>query len=433
MDEERLVEAMRLGTHGPYEERSPDDLGRFGLGLKTASFSQAKYFAVSSKDASGRVATRFWDLDHIRTCKSWLLGKKPSENYANLIQELMPDDSTGTVVLWRKLDRVCVDKDDSCDAESIFFQKFTEVKRYLEMVFHQFLEGRSSLTIRVGEGDCVAWNPYLTSNSFHQELSSEKYEDSRVKVVPYILPHVSKRTPEENSVGAGPRGWNGQQGFYVYRNKRMIVSGGYLDFDLKEDEHYKLARIKVEISNDMDHEWNLDVRKAVATPPDHLKGELLRVARATRKKAAEVYRARTGRPRQVRGADNLHDVWKRHRKGEKISYRINPDHPVLNHLLKELNPSKRWVNKLFKVIEDTVPHQTILMDGIEHEDCHVPDWQEESKPKPEMIDLAFELYDGYRAKGHPHGEAVNIVCSIPPFDISPVYRANLDDAQGVES
>ena len=115
----------------------------------------------------------------------------------------MPDGPTGTVVFWKNLDRVCDDKSDSCDAESVFLQKFTEVKSYLEMVFHQFLEGRSPLKIRIGEGDCIAWNPYLTSNNFHQELSAEKYEDSRVKVVPYILPHVSKRTPEENALGAG--------------------------------------------------------------------------------------------------------------------------------------------------------------------------------------------------------------------------------------
>ena len=79
MNEERLVEAMRLGTQGPYEERSSDDLGRFGLGLKTASFSQAKYFAVSSRDSSGRGSTRFWDLDHVKKCKAWQLGKSLRE------------------------------------------------------------------------------------------------------------------------------------------------------------------------------------------------------------------------------------------------------------------------------------------------------------------------------------------------------------------
>ena len=140
------------------------------------------------------------------------------------------------------------------------------------MVFHQYLEPHpKKINIFVGVAQCEPWDPYLRKNDFTSELSSEKYEDSRISVIPYILPHVSKRSDSESAHGAGPKGWNAQQGFYVYRNRRMIVSGGYLNFDLKAEEHYKLARIKVDITNDMDHEWSIDVRKAVAIPPDRLR------------------------------------------------------------------------------------------------------------------------------------------------------------------
>lgn len=266
------------------------------------------------------------------------VGKTLEPSVAGLLKPL-DNLNKGTAVIWKELDRV-IDRNDGVmhDPKQSFLNKFFYVKEYLEMVFHQYLESRTNkLKIHVGIAECEPWDPYLRNNNLKQELSSEKYEDSRVQVIPYVLPHVSNRTDQENEKGGGPKGWNAQQGFYVYRNKRMIVSGGYLDFDIKPEEHYKLARIKIEITNDMDHEWNIDVRKAVASPPDRLKAELLRIARVTRQKASDVYRARTGRAGGRRTpANNIYDVWIKKQSGEKIIYKLNLKNPVLKKLLMKL-------------------------------------------------------------------------------------------------
>jgi hypothetical protein len=426
MPEERLVEAMRLGTKNPLEKRDPEDLGRFGLGLKTASFSQCKFLSVWTKTREDKIATRFWDLDQVQNSKSWLLGKVPPKDSMAL---LVPVLESGTVVLWQNMDRV-VDHFEVVKhkPENMFLERFLSVKEYLEMVFHQYLESRSNkITITVGAACCEPWDPYLRSNHFTQELSSEKYEDSRVSVVPYVLPHVSKRSIPENMHGGGPKGWNAQQGFYIYRNRRMIVSGGYLDFDLRAEEHYKLARIRVDIPNDMDHEWSIDVRKAVAIPPDRLRGELLRIAKATRQKAAEVYRARTGVARKSRAGKQSNDVWIKKRVGEKIVYKLNPENPVLKRILDEVRPQKSWLKKLLHVIETTVPHRLIIMDGLEHEDCHVDLPRDLNSPPKELLNLCLELYREYRAAGRPHEEAADILCSMDVFSTHPAYRACLDD------
>ena len=249
MKEERLFEAMRLGSMSPLEDRAPEDLGRFGLGLKTASFSQCKLVTVYSKTANGSEAIRFWDLDNVQHSRSWKLGRIPVQKIDSRLEPLR-NLQNGTLVLWENLDRY-LDQDTSFghNPGASFLERFLEVKEYLEMVFHQYLENpKRALTINVGKARCEPWDPYLRSNDFTQELSSEKYEEKRVSVVPYVLPHVSKRNELENSRGAGPQGWNAQQGFYVYRNRRMIISGGYLDFDLKSEPHYSLARIKVNIT-----------------------------------------------------------------------------------------------------------------------------------------------------------------------------------------
>ncbi|MDD5126732.1 MAG: ATP-binding protein [Dehalococcoidales bacterium] len=427
MTEQSLVEAMRLGSKSPLEARDPQDLGRFGLGLKTASFSQCKIVTVFTKTTDGAESVRFWNLDYLQSSKEWKLGRSPAKNVWSLLKPLK-NLKSGTLVLWQNLDR-SIERDPATGhvAETSFLERFLYVKQYLEMVFHQYLENRKGkLNIYVGEALCEPWDPYLKSNDFTQELSSEKYEENRVSAIPYVLPHVSKRNELENVRGAGPKGWNAQQGFYVYRNKRMIVSGGYLDFDLKAEEHYKLARIRVDITNDMDHEWSIDVRKAVATPPDRLKGEMLRIARVTRQRASEVYRTRTGVARKKRADDKANNIWLRRQAGDKIIYKLNTENPVLKQILSEVNLEKKWVKKLFHVIETSVPHRLIIMDGRDNEDCHV-DLPEQLIPPPDgLLDICRELYQQKIDQGRSHEEAVDIICSIEPFDSHPLYRAFLD-------
>lgn len=427
MTEATLVEAMRLGSRSPLEARDPEDLGRFGLGLKTASFSQCRNVTVHTKTADGTESTRFWDLDYVQHSRAWRLGKVPPDDIRLLIEPLQAQRS-GTIVLWRNLDRVAMhDSGKGVDPKTAFLTRFPYVTKYLEMVFHQYLEDRrKKLNIFVGEHCCEPWDPYLRSNSFHQQLYSEAYEDSRVSVVPYVLPHVSHRDDSENELGAGIKGWNAHQGFYVYRNRRMIVSGGYLDFDLKPEEHCKLARIKVDITNEMDHEWSIDVRKAVASPPDNLRSELLRVAKATRDSASAVYRARTGRERSHAPGPRTTDIWLGKQVGDKIVYRLNADNPVLKRLLDELKPGRKWLRQFFHAIETTVPHRTIIMDGLEHEDCHVALPEDLNPPPPELLKMCREFYDEQKARGRSHEEATDIVRGIDPFDTHPGFRAFLD-------
>ncbi len=425
MREEKLREAMRLGSQSPLDERDPKDLGRFGLGLKTASFSQCRVTTVYTKTPEGVTSVRCWDLDHIEETQRWELDTIPPENTESILANL-DSLSHGTMVLWQRVDRV-VEVDDPDDKEGMmtFYNKFLAVQRYLEMIFHRYLSPPTNLRITLGTAELKPWDPYLRNNSFTQELASEKYEDGTVRVVPFVLPHVSKRTDVENDSGAGPKGWNAQQGFYLYRNKRMIVPGSYLDFRIVPEEHYKLARIMVDIDNRMDHEWGIDVRKATASPPDRLRAEFEKVAKATRKVAVEVYRARMGtvQTTRIRGTS---EIWKRMRRGDKIIYEINKKNKVVKEILDEVSPPTSWTNKLFHVIETTVPYRLILMDNSELEDCHVNLLPEANIPSQELIDLCVEFYKMYRDNGRAHEVAIDLTLAMEPFNTHPAYRAALD-------
>ena len=279
MDENTLFEAMRLGSRNPLDERESNDQGRFGLGLKTASFSQSRLLSVRSKTKDGKISTRCWDLDYINVVKDWNLLKTINKETEELLKPLENVES-GTIVLWEKMDRVVeVEDADDVQGKNDFLRKIQNVQKYLEMVFQRFIEfGKLNIFIcnpdNFGEEytRLKTWDPFLVSHSATQELSNEALEifKDRIKVRPFILPHLSKLTSEEHVNAAGPKGWNAQQGFYIYRKERLIVAGGWLDLDYKQEEHYKLARIQVDIPNNMDDKWKIDVKKAEAHPPDAL-------------------------------------------------------------------------------------------------------------------------------------------------------------------
>ena len=251
MTEKQLFKAMKVGSSSPNEDRNPNDLGRFGLGLKTASWSQCKYLLVRTKTPDGEISTRYWDLDHVEKSNKWEIGKIINKEQETLVSPISEYNS-GTVIVWKKLDRFFDNSPEGISNSYIIFNRrfLKEVVPYIEMVFHKLIgKGKNKINIFVSEHKCEPWDPYLLKNSFTQTLYKEKFENDRVKVLPYVLPHFSKRNAEENEDGAGPLGWNAQQGFYVYRNKRMIVSGGYLNLaGLKQEEHLKLARIELEIT-----------------------------------------------------------------------------------------------------------------------------------------------------------------------------------------
>ncbi len=425
MTEDELKEAMRLGSQNPNYERDPSDLGRFGLGMKTASFSQCKLLTVHTKTSNGEISTRCWNLDHVESTKEWEIFKTaPSRSMDKLSQ--INEVEHGTIVLWQNLDRVLdrIDRDKDTGADE-FNSKFLAVKRYLEMIFHRYLSPPVGLKISIGTAVAKPWDPYLSSNTYTRILTSEKYEDGTVTIIPYILPHISHRKEHETRIGAGPNGWNAQQGFYLYRNKRMIVPGGYLDFPLKPEEHYKLGRIMVDITNDMDSDWRIDVRKASAIPPDRIRGELLKVAKATRNEAQAIYRARTGTSK-IKRKKNTADIWVKQRRGDKIIYKINKDNKVIKTILEEFELPNSWINKLFHSIESTVPHRLIIMDNFESEDCHVDLPEDLVTPPAPLINLCKEMYLDLLSQGKETRVAIDIITSLEPFNVHPVYRAVLE-------
>lgn len=424
MTEPALVEAMRLGTHDPRTERATGDLGRFGLGLKTASFSQAKRLTVISRASDHQPAQRIWDLDFVSREDDWIL-RQDATKASMACAEWALKQTSGTCVVWECMDRLVGDVEpDNERAHQTFLDAADKVQAHLSMVFGDFLAGKHSVAIFMGNVRLQPWDPFIEGHAQRQALQPDNltFKGHKVRVQPYVLPHHSSLTKEEFAAAAGPEGWNAHQGFYIYRNRRLIVAGGWLTLGLTREEHHKLARIRIDLGNDADFDWKLDVRKSRASPPAELRDHLRRIARATRERAQEVYRHRG---RRILAADPVDgtSVWLAEARRGKTVFRINRDHPIVKALASDGNSGKA-VAALLRLIEETVPRASIYIREAESP-------QQQSAPfegtkDQEIRQMLADLYLGLIESGRSHKQAIVTVGGLQVARDRPHLVALLD-------
>lgn len=413
MDAGELQNAMKAGSANPLQERSKDDLGRFGLGLKTASFAQARSLTVRSRPADGDPTVARWDLDYVNQSQEWrLLGSSTGE--ADELLARIDPLTSGTAVLWERLDRIVDPTSDASDADAqeAFLARIQRVEQHVAMVFHRYLTGRRKITIRINGREIQPWDPFLQFSEATQTLTTEslKIFGDRISVEPYVLAHHSHLTDDEHAAAAGPEGWNAQQGFYIYRNRRLLVAGSWLNF-FRQEEHYKLARILVDIPNSMDAEWDIDVKKSQARPPDSLREDLRRIARVTRDRASEVYRHR-GRATARKAAARHVNVWEyRLRKG-RHTYRINREHPAIVASLESAEGEAAVLLAALRVIEETVPVQQIWLTEAKSPDGHATPFEGDLREVSEVLE---RIYLSLRRSGKTHEQVMQQVATTEPF------------------
>jgi hypothetical protein len=414
MTEAQLIDAMRPGSQSPMMEREPDDLGRFGLGLKTASFSQCRRLTVASRSENHQVVTRRWDLDYVNQVDEWRLLRSPAEGSAEKLNTL-ESMIHGTIVLWECLDRVVGEaKTNDQKAQADFLETVKVVQNHVAMVFHRFLEKRDCLKIWIERHPVKPWNPFLPDAQATQLLPLEhlSFKGEIVMVQPYVLPHHSKIDSDSYNNAAGVNGWNAQQGFYVYRNKRLLVAGDWLSLGYYNDEHCKLARIQVDLPNSMDSDWNIDIKKSRARPPVSLKTDLRRIAGLTRHRATEIYRHR-GKAIARKSSANYSYLWDQKVRHGKIYYSLNQKHPMIEAILCESEAIRPRLKALLNIIEETVPVPLIALNNSEN-----PYGQShpfEGSNTEELLEIIAQVFDTLLKNGWGFKEARDCLLIMEPF------------------
>lgn len=368
MDDQELEHAMRLGDRNPLDKRAPGDLGRFGIGLKTASFSQCRRLTVASLK-NGMQSCLRWDLDVLAASKhgDWHLLDGPAPGSEH---ELDPLHTTGTLVVWEALDRIVTNG----TREQDFLDVIDTIERHLAMVYHRYLDGAAPrLTLTINGRAVKPWDPFLTDHSATWSSPIERLHTDHgvVGVQCYVLPHKDRLTTAEHTQAGGPDGWTAQQGFYVYRNERLLVAGNWLGLGTgkpwTKEEVHRLARIRLDLPNTADADWKIDIRKATARPPVTLKNRLTRLADDTRARARRVF-AHRGNIVPTTGNQPLATAWRAVYHHDGMQYRIDTEHAAIKIVLDDAGPLAPQVRAMLRIIEETIPVQRIWLDTVEQKE-----------------------------------------------------------------
>ena len=365
----KLREAMRFGTQSPLVERAKNDLGRFGLGLKTASISQCRQLTVCSKSEDG-MSTCEWDLDYLTasTSDDWMLkvlneeDQEEDDLLASLCADFLNDLPSGTAVIWRGMDAMLAGT-ERIDSERKFSELMNYTREHLETVFHRFLSpdsGQKAIRIDFNNSPLMAFNPFGPNIPARQELPLEKVSvnGQSIEVQPYILPHQNKISRADYDNYAGEGGYLQNQGFYVYRNRRLIVKATWFRL-IKKEELNKLIRVRIDIPNSLDHIWAINVDKSQVTPPEIVRKQLKNIIQRISGAGKQVYKRKAAKIINR----NMVPVWNREVSEGKISYSVNLNHPLLNEPLEELSPKLRSrIETAFSVIAQSFPTDVFYTD-----------------------------------------------------------------------
>lgn len=271
MTETVLQRAMRFGAHEEFDDLS---LGKFGMGMKLASFSHAKTLTVCTVSGGTRSGRR-WTVEGIS--KNWLLEKVSTEETRNSTRGPFLDldlSRCGTVIEWNRIDRLATSKNG---VDATIGQLFARLRVHLGLHFHRFLE-TSRLSIRLDsrhvdnedadrEIQVTALNPFGYEESgapdFPQTFAVSIPQIGKVKAIAHIWPPNSKDQKYKLGNRAASR-----QGFYFYRNDRLIQAGGWNGVVEHETEpHTSLARIAIDLPESMDEHFGLNVQKSLVIVP----------------------------------------------------------------------------------------------------------------------------------------------------------------------
>jgi hypothetical protein len=282
MNQSELEEAMRLGTDTTYEEK---DLGKFGMGMKTASLSNCNILTVISKRKRSEICGYQWDIGHVKK-KGWTLLQLTKKEIAEILKaEKFSLDNSGTIILWDDtfwLDEQLQSYDSDKVINNYHYRLVEGIKLHLGMVYHRFLDGtlgRKNMIQLVVNGDKVKpWDPFCRDEastreiSFKKEVGDYKIEGYRnpVKIRAWIVPAKEAFSSEDAwKLAKGLLPWNDSQGYYIYRANRIIRFGGWHGTRAK-DEHNKLARVSIDIDSHLDQLFRITVNKTRVQFPEVL-------------------------------------------------------------------------------------------------------------------------------------------------------------------
>ena len=387
MTESDLYKNMVIGCQDPTIGREKDDLGRFGAGLKTASFSQAKILSVCSWQKGAKKAAAVWDADLVRRENAWLLqALEEDEILADEDLTDLPFSESGTLVKWDGLTTLETDTiDEAVAAQAAAI--VNELHVYLGLHFHRFLG--SSCKVEINGTAVAPIDPFMSNLKGYSEGAEQtvRSKSGVVLIKAHTLPVLGSLSERDLRPYGGAKGVTEGQGLYIYRNKRLIVAGGWHGITPRS-ELGNLARIQIDIPATMDWEWDTDVKKSRLTIPPKVKAVLKTKLTPAVKRCSRKKHTYAGK------AESVSDFWKvlvnDRVDNQSITYLLNPEAEKLEPIFAELTAkSARELLKFLRGASLELPVKHIYQAYAEQ-----PSRVQVSDPIEDEIDRFLETFNG---------------------------------------
>lgn len=425
MTDQELFRAMCYGSQANEKERSEFDLGRFGLGMKSASLSQCRRMTVVSKK-NGVISAYRWDYDEITSQGQrgdWnVLQLSKNEMYDLHCFEQLDHLEHGTLVLWEEFDVLYK------SSSGRIYETLTRNRNYLldhlPLIYHRFIK-EDNLKIYVNYEKLTALDPFLTSRSecswgtIRQPLVDSNGKEHFVEITPYKLPFVTEMSIEEQKLIGGADKMSKMQGYFIYRGRRLIRYGTW--FGTPRHEVSKYARVMVDIPNCMDDIWKVDVMKRNAEIPTELAKLLDKTIGSLIAKSTRQTKFR-GRKVTSLQEQNVY-VWDRiETREDYYSYRINRNNSFIKAVIEQLDDDqKNAIELMLKHIESNIPIHQMHLD---HDVNHI-DRMEDDDKQADLFEQASMAIDWQIFKGINQNDAVSSVMSCEQFRNNPVLMKQI--------
>lgn len=270
MNEAGLINAMKYGSK---RREDPNSLGKFGLGLKTASTSFCRKLSVISRAEGDETVRKVqWDLIHVARQNAWeLLFPSIAKDEIKLL-DATACGASGTLVIWEDVDRLLNREYSSTTGEAAAIKrKKDKLKQHLAMVFQRFLDPKhteaANVVITLNGETIQPWDPFCLDEQTTEKVADYpitiELEGSDTELVinlkAYVLPRKEDFSSPEKMKLANIS--NDKQGFYVYRENRLIHFGDWMGMMINEP-HFSLLRIDFSFNHDFDELFNVDIKKS---------------------------------------------------------------------------------------------------------------------------------------------------------------------------
>ena len=408
MNSQKLISSFRLGSTNPKTTRDENDLGRFGMGMKTASLSQCRSLTVSSKQ-NNVIVSRTLDLDEVGRLKKWVIGEKAE--HQDIISKLKETEH-GTIVSWEKIDNSNISKEEN---NNLLF----EIRNYISLCFHRFMErSYNKIEFYLNNVLIKPISPVVQGSQIFSEIALDNI-DSKMRA--YTIP--IRKNNNSISVFNSFELFNGvenQQGIYIYRSDRLLCFGGWLGV-VKPNNSFKLCRVIIDFKNDYssDSKWSIDIKKTKAEIPYEYRREIKRFVQKAQKdssiKIGKYNRSEIGA--SIRNLYEDAELWviKKNNKYGYWDYKLNINNPIFRGILEKVKKDELEI--LLKIIARNIPIADIIDNNDEEPANHDTLYAEidledvlsyEKKQAEKMLKIFLQT-------GETKSDAIEKILSVEPF------------------